>query len=339
MMIQFLLPFLSCLHLGHAYYDLDTYVAIQNNFCEKALCRESSENVSSSVNAGLPVIPPHILYFKCCLECSCNVSSCVEEGTCCLDASGYLPSMEEISSTVSMTCRYPQLRSYQKNMSNAQNPVNMFRQCPKGYKESRIAKQCEHPDLFNDIFSQVPVVDKTSMKSYQNKFCAECNAISVHNIIYWNVNVSCLSDWFDPNDIFTNARGIEETKDCNLIYHFPDFLGQADHHCREVISTCNETGLWKTYDALIDHGCKAFTTIYNYRYRNVFCYMCNTDDIFAPSFCYEEPKRRRYLTFVALLKLPSASEDVTHFRDVDVCKITQVYDHVQVICFATISLK
>ena len=41
------------------------------------------------------------------------------------------------------------------------------------------------------------------------------------------------------------------------------------------ISRCNVTGLWKDYDADIEWACENLQLTFKWRYKNVFCYICN----------------------------------------------------------------
>ena len=45
---------------------------------------------------------------------------------------------------------------------------------------------------------------------------------------------------------------------------------------RPLVSTCNTTGLWTYYDDKVERACASFTSPVKRRYKNVFCYMCNT---------------------------------------------------------------
>lgn len=315
--------------LGLQCLCIDWFSNVQKLFCHNIMCSESSNRYigpQSNEDLQVHVEAPRILDPNCCGKCSCDVTSCVEEGTCCLDALGYLPTLEEIDATVAMSCDYPQLRPFEIDLINAGDPVKMFRQCKRGYPDMEVVKRCEFPELFNDLISQIPVVDKWNLKSYQNKFCAQCNRIDMSDIVYWDVNIACATSWYDPKDLLTNVRNIEQTKDCNLVYELPNVTGLTKTTCTKVISRCNETGLWKSYNALIENACLAYTTIYNFQYKNVFCYMCNTGDTVAPDVCLQDPQRIGFFTFAALLKMPSAETPQIE----SLCAANQIYDSLQV---------
>lgn len=312
--------------------NLDKFASIQKLFCRDLLCFNSTNNLVDVSDITLPVKEPHMLHPTCCRDCTCEAKSCVEQGTCCIDALGYFPSTAEANGVISMSCEYPQFRPY-KNlvMSNAGSPVKMFRRCKQNFYGDTVVLRCEHPELFTDIFSYVPVVDTNTLMSYQNRFCAQCHGVNMNDIVSWYVNISCLHDWYNPQDLFENVRDIEKTKDCNMIYMLPNVTGLTLPKCERIISTCNETGLWKSYDREIENGCLGYTTIYDFKYKNVFCYMCNTNDTSAPDFCFKEPRTRNYFTFAALLKLPQEKTEIeVKHEDTATCAYNRLYDFVQV---------
>ena len=47
------------------------------------------------------------------------------------------------------------------------------------------------------------------------------------------------------------------------------------HHYMYKIGRCNVTGLWDEYDADIEWACEHLHLTYKWRFKNVFCYICN----------------------------------------------------------------
>ena len=311
---------------------------IQNLFCETTSCFNESQfernigfneksNISSS---NLPVRPPLYL-FGCCRACSCEIPNCHIEGGCCLDALRYLPTIEDSRASIEMTCARPQLRPYQASMmANIPYSLMMIRRCRR-IVDTSVRARCEHPELFSDIYSKIPVLDTTTLYSYQNRYCGACNSIDETNFVFWTPKIGCLNGIFKPKDLSTIATDIYETKDCNLMYERPlNYTWLIIPTCKLVMTTCNETGLWRKYDPFIEAACLAYTMVYNFRYKNVFCYMCNTADEFVDD-CMEIPDSRTFLTFAALLKLP----DTTVTRETmweDTCDEFHIYDPVLVSC-------
>ena len=165
----------------------------------------------------------------------------------------------------------------------------------------------------------------------KNRYCGACNSIDETNFVFWTPKIGCLNGIFKPKELSNIATDIYETKDCNLMYERPlNYTWLIIPTCKLVMTTCNETGLWRKYDPFIEAACLAYTMVYNFRYKNVFCYMCNTADEFVDD-CMEIPDSRTFLTFAALLKLP----DTTVTRETmwqDACDEFHIYDPVLVSC-------
>lgn len=311
------------------YSALDTALFIQDMFCKINSCTNYTIKPSKIPPDRIPVIPPDSLHDRCCKECSCDVSRCKTEGGCCLDTLEDLPAKEESMFILQKTCVYPQLRPFHElSMANALWTVWMVRGCSY-LKDDAIVDRCEHPEKYDDLYTKIPVVDSINSVSYQNKFCALCNGALEENLIFWNLEIVCLNGLFNPQDLNSLEAEIKETKDCNLIYLKPDEPGLSVSYCSPVISTCNETGLWKKFDPLIESACHAYMAIYDFRYKNVFCYMCNTADSQAPDFCEEDPGSGTMITFAALLKLPEPTYRLgTAMKDT--CDEYHIYDPVLV---------
>ena len=55
-------------------------------------------------------------------------------------------------------------------------------------------------------------------------------------------------------------------------------------HDKLVIANCNVTGLWEDYDEEVEASCRMYRrTTAMYIYKNVFCYICNTNYAYASS--------------------------------------------------------
>lgn len=317
--------------------DLGRLIATESLFCIPQKCENGSSvqhdawNISSVDTTALDdfsIEPPFTRNPECCQECSCDVNVCNVEGTCCLRALDHLPTVQESRDALQMTCEYPQLRPYKPlMMANMLVPVLMIRRC-LNRGDSGLVDKCEDPGKYDDIFTKVPVVDSESLFSYHNRYCAACNGVNDENIVFWKTEVGCLNGWYNPANVTSLARGIRDTVDCNLLYEIPDVPGLSVPGCYKVVSNCNETGLWKAYDPLIEAACLAYTTVYDYRYKNVFCYLCNTNDGRAPTTCLQPPGSSVFITYAALLKLP-VNEDYSSTPSGS-CAGNQIYDPVMV---------
>ena len=317
--------------------QIDDARFIQSLFCENNTCSSQNniilnDTISNLLN-DLPVQQPPFIYRDCCGPCSCDVNYCRIEGTCCLDVLEYLPTVEESLSTIKMSCEYPQLRPYvEHTLASAPYSLRMIRRC-NNRNLTILRQKCENPAVFDDILTKIPVVDKTSFLSYQNRFCALCNDVEEDKHVNWNLKITCITGFFKPTDISTLTIDIYNTEDCNLIYDVPLDLvpGLTVPECKKVITSCNETGLWKHHNALIEDACLAYETVYDYRYRNAFCYMCNTGDDIAPELCLDIPGFNAFITFAALLKLPDTTETEVALME-DLCDEYHIHDPVLVSC-------
>lgn len=319
--------------------DLEKVTATESLFCRPRTCSNSSsmglyedshQNISvEDALDNLPVEPPDYQHSDCCHECSCIQSICKLEGTCCLATLDHLPTVEESRSVLQMSCSYPQLKPYTKDLiPNAGVAARMLRKCMHK-TDLETVDRCEKAKDYDDIVTQVPVVDRKSFISYHNKYCARCNDVDEDNIVFWKARIDCKLGWYNPSNISAVVRDIMDSYACNILYDLPDVPGLTIPKCFEAISACNETGLWKTYDPVIERACLAYTLIYDFKYRNVFCYLCNTDETTAPNTCTHIPGGFEFISFSALLKIPAVEEN-NAVKQPDFCADNQVFDPVLV---------
>lgn len=301
---------------------------------EKDFCGSNTNTCSDYIPAqppdyGVLAAPPVIPQPDCCGSCSCNISTCILEDSCCLDALEDLPTVQESLNTFTMTCDYPQLRPYRLGIINAESPVRMITQCKYNATYS-IQNMCENADNYTEFYTKVPVADRTTNVTYRNKYCALCNGIAEDVLVFWTVRIDCDKEGFDGNDINTIVEDVYSTATCNLIYDVPPDSGLNVPRCTKIlISTCNETGLWQTYDAEIEAACHAYTTIYRSDYKNVFCYMCNIHDLSGVNdWCPNLPQPFDFPSFSAYLVLPS--NDLEETKLSTKCNEKELYDPISV---------
>jgi len=261
-------------------------------------------------------------------DCSCNKSYCPMEGSCCLDAIKTLPTAQQLRNIQQMTCEWPQLRPIEEGVQQAASPLRLIRRCPLTTSAS-INEMCTRPNTTGTILSLVPVTDIYTLLPYGNINCAECNGVPKTRIAYWEVKLECslIDEDIPVNDLDTITQTVSQTDDCNLVYEPPSIPGVSRRTCRDVVSACNETGLWRKYDSTIDSACLAYSSVYTSKYRNVFCFICNTDmvseseimDVCLPGGegFVEHP------SFGALLRLPdiNSQQSQVSTREVTVSKL------------------
>ena len=145
------------------------------------------------------------------------------------------------------------------------------------FKSKRVAKLCEDPDFENSFETIVPVVGKGF--HYRNRYCAYCNGVSYLALESWKLNVFC-SEQVSVTDksLLTTIR----KKMCNIFYKTPSYYRApkctvSTALMSVLVSRCNETGRWPTFDSITDLACSSFTDPFNLTYKNYFCYVCNTE--------------------------------------------------------------
>ncbi|XP_060606745.1 uncharacterized protein LOC132759038 [Ruditapes philippinarum] len=294
----------------------DYFVDIENSFCTT-----KSNDCGSNLNTSSP-------NDKCCGQCSCDETTCDVSDSCCVETLG----KSTLKTGTKMTCLYPQLKPFTDPVDypDSEWHYKMFTTCPD-VKEINIdlIDKCEHSDNYTDITTKVPVTDEKTLFIYKNQYCAYCHNASDKDLHHWDANVWCFKSILKLKGIRTAVTEIFAAESCNLVYKRPKFL-TPNYECKMVISTCNVTGLWEIYDPDIEAGCAAYSTIYNFRYRNVFCYLCNSNETRVPKICKDKLSPTVFVDFTAILKVRTETDTISEFRPAENCESNQIYDSVKV---------
>ena len=191
--------------------------------------------------------------------------------------------------------------------------------------EEEVINSCKYPAMYSDLEAILPVTD--FYFNYKNKFCALCGSLSKpEEFEYWSVEIYC-----DKTITFTYETLLATIKreECNLFYRPPKFAPTQQCNVQSYrISTCNETGLWRTYNKTIEHACRAFLDPFNSTYKNYFCYLCNVlEPIPHDSWhCMNTHRSEEYphpvFSFVATLDVLKQINDGPLMK----CKFTQYQD-------------
>ena len=135
---------------------------------------------------------------------------------------------------------------------------------------------CENPGVDENIESILPVSNSDLSVHYGSKYCAFCNGqYDINTVDRWKLEILCdeVISLADPN-----LLAKLQAKGCNIFYRAP--LGAKLRDCTPWpsyhMSTCNETGMWNSYDPLVQAACDSFVDPFNYTYKNFFCYLCNS---------------------------------------------------------------
>ena len=191
--------------------------------------------------------------------CSCNLDCHVINSCCAEKPYSYLP----------FTCTRLHLLS--RNRAAGIN-LNIIAECPPSATVSK-RRKCT-----TDTFA--PVLSHTTKLLYRNIHCGACYEANTNDLEPLEMSLACAAN--------TSASvGLREriTDDmCTVWYNMPHKQGLTVTHsyCQmnpnALVSECNKTGLWKTYDRDIEWGCKHLDMQYmqyKLQFKNVFCYICN----------------------------------------------------------------
>ena len=280
--------------------------------------------------------PPHMSDGSCCKGCSCDLNHCTLSGTCCPDLLDRLPSVEESASKIKVVCQKTSLKKTVRHLLPVGLDVWMFIKCPDDYPEDETKEKCENPDHFTEWDTQIPVVYNKTNTIYQNVHCALCNNVFPRHLVNWEVSVDCLEGKLIPSSLETIMEEVKLANHCNIVYNYP-LRDTALKSCKPVISRCNVTGYWTEYDALKEAACHAYTDIFEGKYRNIFCFLCNEPKpyVLKPQCKDNQPGPIRP-TFSALLKFTAplegqVPEETTLDKEMgNKCKKSQIFDMYEV---------
>ena len=291
----------------------------------------------SYIVPGLPIpfpdpAPPEWTDGSCCEDCSCDIDRCTPSGSCCPDLLESLPSIQESISKIKVECIYASLK---KSITDSLRGLSvwMFTKCADDFKGEQITKlKCENPDEFTEWKTKFPVADNVTQDSFQNYYCAQCNNVLDENIVYWAASLQCSKGKLMPSSMETLVSEVNSAPDCNIIFKLPQ-IGMMLPLCTPKISKCNMTGRWKLYDPIIEAGCHAYTAVYEHRYNNIFCYLCNEPEPYSmPAACVRSDPGKIGVSFSALLKFtkPKIQSLETVTKAETECDMSQILDPVQV---------
>ena len=152
----------------------------------------------------------------------------------------------------------------------------MVTKCNPETTTTSVRELCENPDLDGSLESVTPVTDTNTNTHYRNQFCSVCNGVDeTAPLAFWTLNIVCDRVVFASDK---NILHVIKDRRCNIFFENPEQLYiRLCEMPSYRISTCNETGLWPTYDRATELACNSFLDPFNATYKNYFCYVCNTE--------------------------------------------------------------
>lgn len=196
---------------------------------------------------------------------------------------------EKASMTVETVCVRPQFFRNINQFLDAK-AYRMVAACNNGLQNTTINDKCHARTEDTTLLDRIPVTSKTSGVSYMNKYCLLCNEndITDANISVWQVAIVAYSKVYTYTflpSLMSLIKRIEEFETGSRNIHFLPRKKYPATECDTYdITTCNQTGLWKTHDEMIDTICHygpALPVIHHangerFLFKNIACVHCNT---------------------------------------------------------------
>ena len=241
---------------------------------------------------------------SCCSSCSCE-PQCKISRDCCPDVAELEEEGEDTDNDVEYKCLplgdiLPSEFDLNRNSVVADHFLTI-QSCPKHYRSNHI-KNIHRDGCYSQSSSRVvdyiPVVSATTSRVYKNYHCALCH--NVTDLVAWQLESNCLDLYLLERPPETMDKLIAVTQSCHLRLKPP--VSQAFTMftklptCRtdsynDVISSCNQTGDWTTYDEYVYAKCisESFISYFfadspstmetkELIFKNPFCFLCNSKD-------------------------------------------------------------
>ena len=193
-----------------------------------------------------PYYDPGAFQRPCCSECSCE-ENCWEIANCCPDKD-IIETQEPITKCIADVVKKTAA------FGRARFGYHVIDYCPMPVKNVTLVNKCtiKQAASFEEL---IWVSDDISGKIYRNKFCAECHLVT-SNVKEWSLEAKCTSDVYASLD---NLESFFLSNKCQLTNREPDKLNGKLPGCEvPKYTTCNETGLWKNFDADVKWACNTF---------------------------------------------------------------------------------
>ena len=211
-------------------------------------------------------------HLEVCPECSCDFE-CVRIGNCCPDIFFALPKLQCVNRTI--------IQGQNDNVLDQHVSEPMVVTCPPNTDET-LREKCESQFDTKSRLQNFPVTGQEIPLTYYNQYCAECH--EVKDFILWSLDINCRL-FADFNFLSTLDEVISTAyeKQCIFQAYLPrnQLVDSRSENCYDrfeetsMFTKCNETGLWKAYDANILYACESRYVVEYRLFKNIFCYMCN----------------------------------------------------------------
>lgn len=316
-------------------------------------------------------------HLKLCPECSCNKTTCISQENCCPDVYFQFMDQTCEDSIIldstgwNLTDKYPIVKTCPKAADNYTanlclrnwTLIEKIRLSPVTSLHSNInflnkyCAACNGEDVFYDweldiscnIFSDFnylssyqEVMDQAMVKNctirHKPHFTPVHNCALEANVTYYRCNMTGLWKTFDPDIQYACESTFvltHRTKYKNIFCLICNPIRRAK---RDIINTCNETGLWAPDNSELEDACHYHgKTDGIYPFKNIFCLTCNrNNDILdrfqdAEATVIEHPKGSHTIYFVNVHQLKLSYYDILiRQQQVNVNTISNVSNPVNV---------
>ena len=212
----------------------------------------------------------------CCSECSCE-ENCWETANCC-------PDKVDINIQNPVTKCISDIVKKADDFGKEKWGYHIINYCPVSEKNASLVEKCTTKEA-NTFEELIWVSNNTSGTIYRNRYCAGCHHV-MSNLTEWSLEAKCTNEVYNS---FGSLGSFFLSGNCQLTVELPENLNVTQCLVAKY-TTCNQTGLWQSFDADVEWACQAFEAVFTAKatdrkssstyeaYRNPYCYVCNTDN-------------------------------------------------------------
>ncbi|XP_063412610.1 uncharacterized protein LOC134695316 [Mytilus trossulus] len=267
---------------------------------------------------------------SCCFPCSCQENGIMNNEQC--------PNTDDVmlSTHTRKTCMYPQYLTHGKTKIISKQSYYMISSCAPNFNTVSIIQKCTADQRKYDPFDislYIPVSINSTNLLFKNKYCAICNSHTTNEMIPWLANLTCI---FEPFDTISFSRSImkeiAQSDECNILFQEQNMTSDLETCDWGIYTTCNQTGSWEVYDKFIEDACNSYTSVYRANYRNIFCFLCNSNESLYMGCdywdLYDRTKAIPTATFASLMRYRVEDQGNT---DQD-CSDNEIFDSYEEKC-------
>ena len=200
-------------------------------------------------------------------------------------------------------CIRPQML-YQPNVYVDSKAYMMIAKCIRIIRGTEMVRECRDKQEKLRLYENIPVTSRLTGLTYVNSFCLQCNEgeiLGSSATTVWEVKLVNYARNYKHRFVFHPLSLTRHLQTFSFGYsniHFVPSSVQNVQRCETYdISSCNQTGLWETYDETIENICHNGHSLpilhripYNgafvhsiLKFKNIACIHCNLGSKFNDS--------------------------------------------------------